>query len=646
MPAGIYALAHGFVGRGVGNCFGGVHVYMNGVGKRIGNQTGSLWDAYSELITADIRGSDPDSPAPKPAKATKKSKPSAPKAAPVIKLAAAKASKSTSPQQPKPKPAPAKTQEKKCKLVTKTSDEPSPAKSSKPGLVTKRHKPTSSLSLVDKAVEESLKSVYDAHRGPLPPVVFREPDSRKFQSLPEVQGKGKEKRRTPAPTEPSGHAKSTSIYVELGHARSNPDNDPEPQPQLSPIFYAGPNLKHMDLEATDVSTQQNPEKMAEGFGDHFFNDKPSEAENEKTTVKTKAESMVSVTIHQDTSTIPPMTSSVIDLISRPNSPNDHRLLPATATATTTTTMTITTLPLPPLPRQGTTDSILIKRIAHEDHMMRYKALEKLMNRNHIDELLDDLAEARRKKKKDTIHRKHHLGLHLISHHLLYHQQSDQYKSTTALSSSKTAASAEYTAWTNTNITLKLYILSIHEDLHMDDDIAPDEQVHSFDDEDIKNAHIPKVTIQSDFFFNKYLDYLRYGTKVGKPALSISKIKAAYYPDVGLGKMVPHQMWFEEESKDKYGVQMIMRFNEIHKFSDDTLHRINVALEYRVKEFKVNRKNLSLNTMFWTRKDVDKSKEFMFAIQKRLKTRRIFCNLESFIGRRVREGDYRLLQRTE
>nr|GEW86298.1 hypothetical protein [Tanacetum cinerariifolium] len=65
--------------------------------------------------------------------------------------------------------------------------------------------------------------------------------------------------------------------------------------------------------------------------------------------------------------------------------------------------------------------------------------------------------------------------------------------------------------------------------------------------------------------------------------------------------------------------------------DDTLHQIDEALDYRVKEFKVNRMNLGLNTRFWTRKDVDRSKEFMFAIQKRLKTRRIFCNLESFVG---------------
>ncbi|GJX70941.1 hypothetical protein Tco_0308112 [Tanacetum coccineum] len=99
-------------------------------------------------------------------------------------------------------------------------------------------------------------------------------------------------------------------------------------------------------------------------------------------------------------------------------------------------------------------------------------------------------------------------------------------------------------------------------------------------------------------------------------------------------------------RDSYGVQMIMRFNEIHKFNDGTLQQIDEALDYRVKEFRVNKTNPWMNTRFWTKKDVVRSKEFMFAIQKRLKTRCIFRNLESFVGGRIREGDYRLLKRTE
>ncbi|GKF21764.1 hypothetical protein Tco_0070402, partial [Tanacetum coccineum] len=102
--------------------------------------------------------------------------------------------------------------------------------------------------------------------------------------------------------------------------------------------------------ASSTGTLSSLQHLAKdfSFGDQFFNDKPSDAENEKTTVETEAESMVSITIHQDTSAIPPMTSPVIDLISRPDSPNEHRPLPATATATTTTT--ITNLPLLPQPQ--------------------------------------------------------------------------------------------------------------------------------------------------------------------------------------------------------------------------------------------------------------------------------------------------------
>ncbi|GJZ27462.1 hypothetical protein Tco_0571715 [Tanacetum coccineum] len=78
-------------------------------------------------------------------------------------------------------------------------------------------------------------------------------------------------------------------------------------------------------------------------------------------------------------------------------------------------------------------------------------------------------------------------------------QSDQSKSTAAPSSSKTATSAEYMDWTTTDTRLKPSISSIPEDLHMDADSAPAEQVHSSDDEDIRNDHIPKVNLKQDWW---------------------------------------------------------------------------------------------------------------------------------------------------
>nr|GFB32805.1 histone deacetylase 14 [Tanacetum cinerariifolium] len=100
--------------------------------------------AKHQRYLASETGSDPDSPAPKPTKTTKKSKPPVPKVdlrPPISKPASSK--------QPEPKLAPAKSQGKKRKPVTEISDKPSQARKSRPGLVSKRSKPISSLRSVD-----------------------------------------------------------------------------------------------------------------------------------------------------------------------------------------------------------------------------------------------------------------------------------------------------------------------------------------------------------------------------------------------------------------------------------------------------------------------------------------------------------------
>ncbi|GJR87295.1 hypothetical protein Tco_0211306 [Tanacetum coccineum] len=86
--------------------------------------------------------------------------------------------------------------------------------------------------------------------------------------------------------------------------------------------------KETDSSTGTLSSLQHLAKDF-SFGDQFLNDKPSEADNEKTTADTEAESMVSVTIQQDISVFPPMTSPVIDPVPRPDSPNVHWPLPTT-----------------------------------------------------------------------------------------------------------------------------------------------------------------------------------------------------------------------------------------------------------------------------------------------------------------------------
>ncbi|GJX55657.1 hypothetical protein Tco_0285554 [Tanacetum coccineum] len=161
----------------------------------------------------------------------------------------------------------------------------------------------------------------------------------------------------------------------------------------------------MDIEITDASTQQNPEQMGKevtttaypnvqenlrlptedlvipeepasstrtlsslqnldkeiSFTNQFFVEKPREEEPEKNNTESKVQSMVTVPIHHNTSSVPPITTPVIDLsVSHPVSITVQAPLPTSSTTTTTITTT-TTLPPPPLqPQQSTTDLILLQ----------------------------------------------------------------------------------------------------------------------------------------------------------------------------------------------------------------------------------------------------------------------------------------------
>ncbi|GJZ47581.1 hypothetical protein Tco_0601413, partial [Tanacetum coccineum] len=61
-------------------------------------------------------------------------------------------------------------------------------------------------------------------------------------------------------------------------------------------------------------------------------------------------------------------------------------------------------------------------------------------------------------------------------------QGGQSTSIAAPSSSKTAASAEYSAWTTTDTWIKPSITTIPSDLYMDDETTADEQAYSSGDE--------------------------------------------------------------------------------------------------------------------------------------------------------------------
>ncbi|GKE59081.1 hypothetical protein Tco_1498266 [Tanacetum coccineum] len=99
-------------------------------------------------------------------------------------------------------------------------------------------------------------------------------------------------------------------------------------------------------------------------------------------------------------------------------------------------------------------------------------------------------------------------------------------------------------------------------------------------------------------------------------------------------------------RDMNNQKKMMRESEVHKFSDGTLTRVMEQLDHMVKDYMLFKFNPSMEYRIWSEDDKRRSKEFIDVIERRLKIRRIFRILESFVSGRLRDIDYRLIQRTE
>nr|GEZ74601.1 hypothetical protein [Tanacetum cinerariifolium] len=309
------------------------------------------------------------------------------------------------------------------------------------------------------------------------------------------------------------------------------------------------------------------------FGQLFFSDKPSEADNDKANAETEAESMVSVTIQQDIHGARLYTLEQLDIPHQVSKPVDEVVTNAVDWAMQAPLYNhFRDLPEADIKeifhqRMWETDSYK----THKDHMQLYEALEKSMNHDHTEELTKDLAEARKKKKKScgsgdlegSTGTDLQIHLALASNYspppedLLFTQTGDiamfmdwfcKRRGITKLKPQDLEGpSFEIIKFFHPNVIHLQYQM---EECHklLIDSVYDSILRHNVSKPLPLGGPPSQVTIQSDFFFNKDLEYLRYGSKGSRLALSISKTKAAYYPDVGLEQMVPDQMWIEEECK--------------------------------------------------------------------------------------------------
>ncbi|GJS54179.1 hypothetical protein Tco_0627541 [Tanacetum coccineum] len=107
----------------------------------------------------------------------------------------------------------------------------------------------------------------------------------------------------------------------------------------------------------------------------------------------------------------------------------------------------------------------------------------------------------------------------------------------------------------------------------------------------------------------------------------------------------------ELSKKRFRNSMELEYNlkqsdKIHKFSDGTLNKVYNKLDVMLRDNRLGFGNEGMTDLKWTSKDIDREKSILEKIEKKLKERRRFRRLESFVGGRKIETDYRLLVRLE
>nr|GEY12077.1 hypothetical protein [Tanacetum cinerariifolium] len=384
-------------------------------------------------------------------------------------------------------------------------------KATKGGLVRKIRKPISSLKLVDepayneeeanlqRALELSLKEQAEQTQGPSHLVVIREPDSGRIQSLPGVQGKGKEKRRTLMPTKAFGPGESPSLDAKL-------------------------TLTDSEIESDDVVPKINTRDQDKGQAE------PNRGEQ----------------------AVDEIVTDTVDWAMQ---------APFRA------------------------------RFTHEDHKKLYDALEKSLERDYSDQLLSDLEEAcQKKRKRRDVPRTPSGSPPPQPPPPPPPAGASGAPGSKALSLSKSAALVSQSmAWTRFDIRYESVGLSETQELSPTDslildDSIPDEQATalvSAYETPAKNSLFTKTGDMTNFLnwycrqVNKimltpsdlegqayevvkafYPDviHLHKGSSL---ALSISKMKAASYPDFGLELLVPEQMWIDDvctyDTSTKYGI---------------------------------------------------------------------------------------------
>nr|GEZ22828.1 hypothetical protein [Tanacetum cinerariifolium] len=552
--------------------------------------------------------------------------------------------KPTTAKQPKPKPAKEKSTKPAHALKPKSSfqlvDEPD----EEPAHLEPKPKPKyqgeGEEQDVKRAIQMSLESFQAQGQAHVGSVAIREPVAEATQPLPVVEGKGADTDKTNS----RGDTEILQIDEDQGKDEFMEEDQAGPNPRVSRVALARPNVEptHEEfmeepLSLSRILSLMNNLDDAHTFGDQFLNDKSTEDVPSKLNMDSEVVSMVTVLIHQASSSVPPLSTPIIDL--SPPKPISFITQETVFIAITTTTTTSRPLP-PPLPQQSTSDSELaarvttleqkladMKEILHQrmfesgsckslpEHVALYEALEASMDRANRGEFFAE---------KDKSWKRCH---------------------------------------DNQDPPPPLPDSDLIEDVPITDNVKVS------DSEDTDTTHLPKLKSRPDWM--KHVpeedrpatlepDWIIPPNKLSElennwaNALSSSLKTYARYGYTFLKEIVLHRADYKEYKisedasdflfkedytiisklrvviyRDRNDQKKMIRETEVHKFSDGTLNKILEKLDHMVKDFRLLKYNPGMTTRIWSDDDRKRSEEFMEVIEHKLMIRRIFRSLESF-----------------
>nr|GEU33261.1 copia protein [Tanacetum cinerariifolium] len=483
----------------------------------------------------------------------------------------------------------------------------------------------------------------------------------------------------------------TEKATSKGQARSDPGTTLESRPPPDENQAgSNPGQSHNPPRSSKTLSSMNNLDDAFTYGDQFMYDKPTEEEPGKANVETEVESMVIVPIHQASSTAPPFSTPIIDLtqLKLVSPPIQEPVF----TDTTATTITTTTLPPPPpSQQQSTKDLALAARVSALEHICAnfekknkpkhttlYEALEASMDRENRDELVKEKEKSRKRRRDDQDpppHPSKDSGQNKKKRH----------DSDTFASKQKAVDMGSFIKWYCKQIRKKKLCKANLEGPAFKVDLANPKGNRVMPD------IIKPLTLEGD--------------KERRNALSISKLKAAYYLDFRLEELIP-SLWIESECEydisaaygishwwfkskefyitrhsapsDRRAVRSHMRILSVvslktfsrygYTYLKEIVLRRADYKEYKISkaDFKnlhsndfedmyllylqgnlnhlsgANKFNPGMENIIWSRDDKRRSKEFIEVIERRIKIRRIFRSLESFVSGGLRDVDYRLI----